>query len=87
GAAGSAVPAASAVIDLRNSRRFITTSSALPLEVIPQGPCQSRAPRGGRLNSAQAIETADVLATIGHPRGGRVWRSPLHTIRRFESNF
>src|ERR1700722_12029334 len=87
GAAGSAVPAAIAVIDLRNSRRFI---DSLPLGAaggVPQGPCQSRTPRGRRRDSAQAVEAAGVMTMSGALRGERVGRLPLHTIRRRRSNF
>src|SRR5215470_15781011 len=57
GAAGSTLPAASAVIDFRNSRRFIETSGNVCGEV-PQRSCQNR--------EARPVRSKQLIANLNH---------------------
>src|ERR1700724_1497418 len=75
--AGNRLPAATAVIDLRNSRRFMAASARVRWDVhgsSPQGPCQRwgalRAARKalgllGKIKTARVDQTAARRACLG----------------------
>src|SRR6266852_6351330 len=72
----TAVLAATAVIDLRNSRRFMATSRNYPWEIIRKGRAKSR-------RDAQNMQFVDSAGGFDNSRGEACTAGPgeLHTIR------
>src|SRR5262249_12095033 len=83
GAAGRMLPAASAVIDLRNSRRFIIASARWCTEAVPQAPCQRRRARRDKLHGGRKCLSPLPFRRAAGGACGKPGRRVLHTIAEF----